>query len=97
MDRTKAVRPTSDGVAFIVKAGESVRDCFMSREAINTLSRLKNIDGSDAEPIELFTVLEPFVRPLAQSRCIRTGTDSPIHITPEDISSAFEMMPSQVT
>jgi len=89
MGRTMAVRPTSDGVAFIVKVGACVEECFISREALDTLSKLKNIDGSDADPLELFLALELFIRAVATSHFARRGKGCPLRLTPEIINSAY--------
>ncbi|MEC4721645.1 hypothetical protein RY831_20975 [Noviherbaspirillum sp. CPCC 100848] len=89
MGRTMAVRPTSDGVAFIIKAGVCMEECFISREALNTLSQLKNIDGSDANALDLFQALESFIRPVAQSLLAEKAKELPIRLTPENITSAY--------
>lgn len=89
MDKTTPARPTSDGVIFTINVGAKERECSISRDALNMLSGMKNIDSSDADTLELFKAFETFIRPVAQSLFGRKGLQAPFQLTPENISTAY--------
>ncbi|WP_194725281.1 DUF1488 family protein [Noviherbaspirillum malthae] len=89
MDNTTPVRPTPDGVTFSVNIGAHERECLISREALDTLSQLKNIDSSDADTLELFKAFETFIRPVAQSIFGGAVHQTPLLLTSENLKSAY--------
>lgn len=89
MDTTTPARPTSGGVAFTINYHGKERECSISREALNTLSRLKNIDSSDADTLELFKAFETFIRPVAQLLVGGVSRYESLQLTPENIKSAY--------
>lgn len=89
MDNTTPARPTADGVTFSINIAAQERECSISREALNTLSQLKNIDSSDAESLELFKAFETFIRPIAQSLFGRKALQTPLLLTSENMRTAY--------
>lgn len=89
MGNTTSARSTPDGVTFSINIGTKERECSISREALTTLSQLKNIDGSDADTLELFKAFETFIRPVAQSLFGGKILQSPLRLTPENMSTAY--------
>lgn len=89
MESTTPVRPSPDCVTFSVKIDEKERECTISREALNTLSHLKNIDSSDADTLELFKAFETFILPVAQSLFGGKILQLPLCLTPENMSTAY--------
>lgn len=89
MDDTTSARLTPDDVAFSINIGAQERQCLISREALDTLSQLKNIDSSDADTLELFKAFETFIRPVAQSIFGGEVSQAPLQLTSENIWSAY--------
>lgn len=81
--------PASDCVAFSISINAQERECSISREALNTLSKLKNIDSSDADTLELFKAFETFIRPVAQSIFNGKVSQAPLRLTPENMENAY--------
>lgn len=59
-------RMTSTGVVFTIRTDCDDRECLISREALATLSALKNIDASDAEPMDIFHAFEATIDSVAR-------------------------------
>lgn len=89
MDNTTPSRPAADSVIFTINIDAKDRECMISREALNRLSELKNIDSSDADTLELFKAFETFIRPVAQSLFGGKGLHAPLQLTPENMSAAY--------
>lgn len=89
MDPTATVRPTSGGVVFTINFQGQERECLISREALNTLSQLKNIDSSDADTLDLFKAFEGFIRPVAQSLVDGGSRHESLQLTPENMKRAY--------
>ncbi|MDB5762029.1 MAG: hypothetical protein JWQ21_1024 [Herminiimonas sp.] len=51
-------RMTKSGVVFSIRIGSRSRECLISEEALKKLSALKNVDASDADPMEIFHAFE---------------------------------------
>ncbi|WP_151637189.1 DUF1488 family protein [Noviherbaspirillum aerium] len=89
MDNTTPSRPAEDSVIFTINIDAKDRECTISREALNTLSELKNIDSSDADTLELFKAFETFIRPVAQSLFGGKALHAPLQLTPENMNAAY--------
>ncbi|MEC4719817.1 DUF1488 family protein [Noviherbaspirillum sp. CPCC 100848] len=89
MNDAAPANPASDCVAFSISINAQERECSISREALNTLSKLKNIDSTDADTLELFKAFETFIRPVAQSICNGKISQAPLRLTPENMESAY--------
>ena len=89
MDNATPARPTLDDVTFSIKIGVQDKECSISREALNTLSQLKNIDSTDADTLELFKAFETFIRPIAQSLFGRKALQTPLLLTSENMRTAY--------
>lgn len=89
MNDAAPANPASDCVAFSISINAQERECSISREALNTLSKLKNIDSTDADTLELFKAFETFIRPVAQSIFNGKVSQAPLRLTPENMESAY--------
>jgi Protein of unknown function (DUF1488) len=59
-------RMTKTGVLFTIRTDREDRECLISREALERLSAIKNIDASDAESIEIFHAFEATIDSVAR-------------------------------
>ncbi|WP_156396793.1 DUF1488 family protein [Noviherbaspirillum sp. Root189] len=89
MDNSTPTRRTPDGVIFSINIDAQERECLISREALNTLSQLKNIDSSDADSLELFKAFETFIRPVAHSLLGGRVLQTPLQLTPQNMNDAY--------
>lgn len=60
MDASQALA-TSEGILFTVRADSKVEQCLIAKDALHTLSLLKNIDPTDASALEIFQAFEGFI------------------------------------
>jgi len=65
-------RMTARGVAFAVLSGAIKRDCLISRAALERVAALKNVDASDADPMDIFHAFEETINGVAL-RLLNTG------------------------
>lgn len=59
-------RMTKTGVVFTVRMDCDEQECLISREALERLSVIKNIDASDTEPMEIFHAFEATIGNVAR-------------------------------
>jgi len=69
-------RMTKKGVAFTIRMDSDERECLISREALEKLSAIKNIDASDAEPMELFHAFEVTIDSVARRLAVEHAYSS---------------------
>ncbi|NEX63906.1 DUF1488 family protein [Noviherbaspirillum galbum] len=60
-------RLTEHGVVFQVSIGGSEHQCVISREALESLSDMKDVDVSDADSLDVFHAFETTIRSTAKT------------------------------
>lgn len=73
----------------MVKVEAGYRQCLISKKALNSLSRLKNIDSADANAMDVFKAFERYISPVARSLSKVNYSKPLIRLTSESITSAF--------
>jgi hypothetical protein len=74
-------RLTVKGIHFSVKTESVERKCFISRDALNELSRLKNIDATDADLMEVFHAFRTTIDGVAQRLIASNDSETPLVLT----------------
>lgn len=70
---------TNDGVAFTVRVDSVNRDCFISNEALATLSRQS---AGDASPIDTFRAFEATINGVARRMVAANVPGDPLKLGP---------------
>jgi Protein of unknown function (DUF1488) len=70
---TTSPRLTRKGILFLVTIDGALRECVISKDALNQLAIQKNIDATDADPLELFQAFAVTISDAAR----RLGTGHP--------------------
>jgi hypothetical protein len=79
---TTEPRLTAKGIIFSVEIDSSERKCFISRNALDKLSELKNIDTTDADAMEVFHAFQVTIRDVARRLVAANVSGTPIVLTP---------------
>lgn len=74
-------RLTVKGIHFSVKTESAERKCFISRDALNELSRLKNVDATDADLMEVFHAFRATINGVAQRLIASDDSKTPLVLT----------------
>lgn len=83
-------RMTKRGVAFAVSSGAKKRECLISTAALEKVAAIKNVDASDADPMELFRAFETTISGVAQRMVAADEASRLICLLPE----SFDGMPA---
>jgi hypothetical protein len=83
-------RLTKRGVAFAVSNGVKERECLISTAALERVAALKNVDASDADPMDVFRAFEETINGVARRLVAADGASRLICLQPE----SFENMPA---
>lgn len=76
-------RMTKSGVAFAVSNGAKQRECLISTAALERIAALKNVDATDADPMEVFRAFEATINNVAQRLVADDDANRPICLQPE--------------
>lgn len=76
-------RMTKRGVAFAVSNGARKRECLISTAALERVAAIKNVDATDADPIELFRAFEATINGVAQRMVAADDASRLICLLPE--------------
>lgn len=74
-------RLTVKGIHFSIKTESVARKCFISRDTLNELSRLKNIDATDADLLEVFHAFRTTIHGAAQHLIASNDSETPLVLT----------------
>jgi hypothetical protein len=86
-------RPTSENIAFVINFDSVKRPCSISRDALDRLAALKNIDGTDANSQELFKAFELCICSVAGTLMKDNPTQTSLHLTAKDMDLAYQSTP----
>lgn len=79
-------RVTDKGIVFSMQVDSKAREILISKEALDKLSALKNIDSGDADPLELFHAFRSTIHEIARRQLAAGGgADSPLVLSPASI------------
>jgi hypothetical protein len=67
-----------DGVTFSVRADGETRDCFIERETLLMLAKLKGFDATDADTLDMFQAFEQTIGGAALRRIAEQGKEAPL-------------------
>lgn len=81
---------TEDGVLFTIDVDAATHQCLISREALNKLSQLKNVDASDADALDIFKAFEAYIRPVAHDLFKARRPQKTIRLTSDCITRAYD-------
>jgi hypothetical protein len=70
-------RMTNSGIAFTVLNGIDQHECLISIDALEQVAKIKNVDASDADPMDIFHAFERTISGVAQ-RLIASNAFSPL-------------------
>lgn len=70
------------GVAFTISTGAANRQCLISKEGLSALGKLKMIDTSDADVMEVFRAFELTISAVARRVASESAPGMPIELTP---------------
>lgn len=76
-------RMTKRGVAFAVSSGAKKHECLISTAALARVAAIKNVDATDADPIELFRAFETTISGVAQRMVAADAASRLICLLPE--------------
>lgn len=86
---TDEPRSTEDGILFTISVNTVTHQCLISREALNKLSQLKNIDATDADAVDVFKAFEAYIRPVAHDLFKTRSLKRTLRLTAQNIISAY--------
>lgn len=79
---------TRSGVAFAVLCGAKERECVISKEALQRMAALKNVDATDADPMDVFHAFETTINGVARCLCEGDASSCPLLLKPESFEDA---------
>lgn len=73
---------TMRGVVFTISTGAVDRQCLVSNEGLSALGKLKMIDTSDADVMDVFHAFELTISNIAHRVAAEHAPGTPIELTP---------------
>lgn len=89
-------RMTKRGVAFAVSSGAKQRECLISTAALERVAALKNVDATDADPMEVFRAFEATINHVAQSLVAGDDASRLICLQPESFDDMRAAPPASL-
>ncbi|HEY0845310.1 MAG TPA: hypothetical protein VGE12_08080 [Noviherbaspirillum sp.] len=77
---------TMRGVVFTISTGATDRQCLVSKEGLSALGKLKMIDTSDADLMDVFRAFELTISDVAHRVAAEKAPGLPIELTPSVFS-----------
>ncbi len=77
----------SEGVLFTVRVDSLDRECLITKEALDKLSALKNIDVMGADKMDIFHAFEATINGVARRLVAARVPGTPLMMTPNTFAS----------
>jgi hypothetical protein len=78
---------THDGVVFTVRVDSVDRECLVTKEALDKLSALKNIDVADSDKMDIFHAFEDTINGVARRLVAARVPGTPLMMRPSTFFS----------
>ncbi len=80
-------RPTPEGITFTVMVDSLSRECLITKEALEELSRLKANDGMHDNMMDIFHAFEPTINGVARRLVFANVPGTPLTLGPRTFSA----------